>query len=117
MPLPKNGRLIAPTTRQRPGTGRLVLGAILLFFAACTKSPQSLLDLQGSNGDWSDYHRSRDATAERQTPEERTEFGRALQEMKSQAMSSGRVHARPAIDAAVRAQIAGLTVRDVLVLS
>jgi hypothetical protein len=92
----------------------LLLGATLLV-AGCGKGPVPVLDLQVSKGDWGDYDRSLAAINERQTPAERTEFGLALQEMKFQAMAEN--HTAPAVNAAVRAKIAGWTVRDVLVLS
>ena len=88
---------------------------LLLLVAACAKAPVALLEMRISRGDWTDYHRSLQVIDARQTPAERTEFARALQELKFQAMAAGD-HAGPQISAALRQQIAGWTVRDVLVL-
>jgi hypothetical protein len=87
-----------------------------LLLAGCGKGPVPVLDLQVSKGDWNDYHRSLESIDGRQTAEEKAEFARALLDLKYQAlMEEGRT-AGPAINAAVREQIAGVTVRDVLIL-
>ncbi len=98
----------------------LIAAAIpwLAFLAGCGRAPGPVLDLKIADGDWSDYHRSLEIIDARQTPEERREFREALQEMKYQAMLGDHRPSTPQeIGAHVRAQTAGLTVRDVLVLS
>lgn len=96
----------------------LIVVAGLGLLAGCTKQPTSVLDMQVSKGDWSDYRRSLEAIDARQTPEERKEFTEAMQEMKFQAMlGDHRMSTGSEINALVRAQVAGLSVRDVLVLN
>lgn len=87
-----------------------------LLLAACTKAPVPAVDLQISDGDWTDYHRSLEVIHDRQTREERSEFAKALQELKYQAMITEGLSAGPKLNAAIRQQTAGLLVRDVLVL-
>lgn len=96
----------------------IILLGVCLLIGGCGKAPGPVLDLKVSDGDWTAYQRSLEAIAARQTPEERKEFEQALQEMKFQAMlDDGRTSSGPEINGRVRAQIAGLTVRDVLVLN
>lgn len=90
-----------------------ICSAVML--AACTKAPVAIVDMSISKGDWTDYHRSLQAIDARQSPEERTEFARALQELKFQALAND-AQPGPETSAAIRDQIAGWTVRDVLVL-
>jgi hypothetical protein len=87
----------------------------VLSLVACTKAPIAVVDLPISKGDWIDYNRSLETIDARQTPAERAEFARALQELKFQALAN---HLAPGPDtaSAIRDQIAGWTVRDVLVL-
>ena len=94
---------------------RLVWLTAALALAGCTKAPVAVLDMRISTGDWTDYHRSLEAIDARQTPAERVEFAHALQELKFQAMAGGD-STNPKISAALRAQIAGWAVRDILVL-
>ncbi len=91
----------------------MLLGLVL---AGCSKSPVPVLDLKISDGDSHDYNRSLEIITDRQTPEERSEFAKALQELKYQAMFADRRQPGTELNAAVRTQLAGLSVRDVLVL-
>jgi hypothetical protein len=90
--------------------------ALALFLAGCTREPASVLDLKIADGDWADYNRSLQAISNRQTPEERAEFEQALQEMKFQAMLGDGPTKASAMRGDIRRQLAGKTVRDVLVL-
>ena len=103
----------------RPIPVTAALGVALLCLtmlpAGCSKSPVPVLDLKISNGDWNDYNRSLEVIAERQTPEERAEFARALQELKYHAMSGEGQAPGPGVNASLREQVAGLAVRQVLV--
>lgn len=87
-----------------------------LLLTSCRQAPESTLDLEISKGDWSDYHRSLERIAERQTAEEKVEFAKALEELKYQAMIADGQSPGMEINAALREKIAGLAVRDVLVL-
>lgn len=87
------------------------------LLAGCGKAPVAVLELKISAGDWTDYQRSLQAIADRQTPGERKEFEQALQELKFQAMHGDGPSKNPTLRGDVRAQLAGLSVRDVLVLS
>lgn len=91
-----------------------VLGLALLV--GCDRAPLPVLDLQVAKGDWADYHRSLQAISDRQTPEERKEFEQALQELKFQAMLGDGPSKNPVLRGEVREQIAGMSVRDVLIL-
>lgn len=93
---------------------RVILLALSL--AGCTREPASTLDLKVSDGDWGDYQRSLAVIDQRQTREERADFARALQELKLQAMVTDRLSAGPALNEFMRREIAGLTVREVLIL-
>lgn len=88
-----------------------------LALPACSRAPEPVLDLKIAKGDWADYNRSLQAIADRQTLEERKEFEQALQELKFQSMFGDGPSKNPVLRGDVRAQLAGLTVRDVLVLS
>lgn len=106
-------------SRPRPILVSAVLSVTLLCLillpAGCSQDPVPALDLKISDGDWNDYHRSLEAIAARQTPEERVEFGKALQELKYHAMSGEGQAPGPGVNASIREQIAGLAVRQVLV--
>ncbi len=106
-------------SRQRPILVPASLGVTLLCLtlqlAGCGKSPVPVLDLKISDGDWTDYNRSLEAIAARQTAEERVEFAKALQELKYHAMSGEGQAPGPGVNASVREQVAGLEVRQVLV--
>jgi hypothetical protein len=105
--------------RPRPIPVPVALGIALLCLtlppAGCSKAPVPVLDLKISDGDWTDYNRSLEVIAERQTPEERIEFAKALQELKYHAMSGEGQAPGPGVNASVREQVAGLAVRQVLV--
>lgn len=88
---------------------------LALLPAGCSKNPMPVLDLKVSDGDWNDYNRSLEVIAERQTPEERIEFAKALQELKYHAMSGEGQAPGPGVNASIREQVAGLAVRQVLV--
>lgn len=88
---------------------------LALLPAGCSKAPVPVLDLKVSDGDWNDYNRSLEVIAERQTPEERIEFAKALQELKYHAMSGEGQAPGPGVNASIREQVAGLAVRQVLV--
>lgn len=106
-------------SRRRPFPVSVALGITLLCLtllpAGCSKAYVPVLDLKISAGDWKDYNRSLEVIAERQTPEERVEFGKALQELKYHAMSGEGEAPGPGVNASVRDQVAGLAVRQVLV--
>lgn len=105
-------------SRPRPIPVPVALGLALLCLtlpAGCGKAPVPVLDLKISNGDWNDYNRSLELIAERQTPEERVEFAKALQELKYHAMSGEGQAPGPGVNASIREQVAGLAVRQVLV--
>lgn len=110
---------MAAMSRPRPIPAPVALGALLLCLmllpAGCGKASVPVLDLKISDGDWNDYNRSLEAIAERQTPEERTEFAKALQELKYHAMSGESQSPGPGVNASIREQVAGLAVRQVLV--
>jgi len=93
----------------------LTLLCLTLLPAGCGKTPVLVLDLKISDGDWNDYNRSLEIIAERQTPAERVEFAKALQELKYHAMSGEGQAPGPGVNASVREQVAGLAVRQVLV--
>lgn len=105
-------------SRPHPTPVSVALSRVLLCLglltAGCGKSPVPVLDLKISDGDWNDYHRSLEAIAARQTPEERVEFAKALQELKYHAMSGERQSPGPGVNASIREQVAGLAVRQVL---
>jgi hypothetical protein len=101
-------------TRGRP-KWRVLTAVLALALAGCGKSPGPVLDARISQGDWSDYHHSLEVIDARQRPAERTEFAEALQELKFQAMAGGG-KSNADLSSDLRAQVAGWTVRDVLVL-
>lgn len=106
-------------SRPRPLPVSVALGLTLLCLtllpAGCGKASVPVLDLKISDGDWKDYNRSLELIAERQTPEERMEFAKVLQELKYHAMSGEGQAPGPEVNASVREQVAGLAVRQVLV--
>jgi hypothetical protein len=93
----------------------LALLSLGLLLTGCGKAPAPVLDMKISDGDWKDYTDSLQAIAGRQTAEERTEFAKALQELKYHAISGEGLSPGPEIYAALREQLAGLAVRQVLV--
>jgi hypothetical protein len=108
--------LLSPGFVLSPIPVSRILLCLGLLLTGCGKSPVPVLDLTISKGDWNDYHRSLETIAERQTAEEKNEFARALLELKYQALVGEGRTAGPEINAALREQIAGVTVRDVLIL-
>lgn len=92
----------------------IFLGLSLLL-VGCGKAPGPVLDMKISDGDWKDYTDSLQAISDRQTPEERTEFGKAIQELKYHAISGEGLSPGPETYASLREQLAGLAVRQVLV--
>lgn len=105
-----------PSWRRRSRPESWVLPVLLLLLAGCPQPPTDTLDLRISEGDSSDYERSLQVIADRQTAAERTEFAQALQELRYQAMTADGRRSGTDLNAALREQIAGLAVRDVLVL-
>jgi hypothetical protein len=93
----------------------MALLSVALLSAGCAKAPGPVLDMKISDGDWKDYTDSLQAIARRQTAEERTEFAKALQELKYHAISGEGLSPGPDIYDSLREQLAGLAVRQVLV--
>jgi hypothetical protein len=106
-------------SRPRPSLVPVALSLAMislgLWLTGCGQAPGPVLDMKISDGDWKDYTDSLKAIAGRQTAEERTEFEKALQELKYHAISGEGLSPGPEIYAALREQLAGLTLRQVLV--